>query len=175
VSVQWRILVPRPANIPGPTKLAALKQQFSIREPSDEQRRGSSPQPEYATAFLDNLTSTVDSGNLFAQRQLTVADMMDYATRNYRNARTAELLQTGANRVVGRPPSGRFAVRLQGNPLLDRQMVGQKPSKKARRGPPKTALKNAAASHMLRNVSQERTANQPQSRHSTCRCRPEAV
>jgi hypothetical protein len=94
--VQTPLPVPRPANIPGPTKLAALKQQSSSREPSDEQRRGSSPQPEYATAFLDNLTSTVDSGNLFAQRQLTVADMMDYATRNYRNARTAELLPTGS-------------------------------------------------------------------------------
>jgi hypothetical protein len=94
--VQAPLPVPRPANIPGPTKLAALKQQSSSREPSDEQRRGSSPQPEYATAFLDNLTSTVDSGNLFAQRQLTVADMMDYATRNYRNARTAELLPTGS-------------------------------------------------------------------------------
>jgi hypothetical protein len=94
--VQAPLPVPRPANIPGPTKLAALKQQSAIREPSDEQRRGSSPQPEYATAFLDNLTSTVDSGNLFAQRLLTVADMMDYATRNYRNARTAELLPTGS-------------------------------------------------------------------------------
>jgi hypothetical protein len=94
--VQAPLPVPRPANIPGPTKLAALKQQSSSREPSDEQRRGLSPQPEYATAFLDNLTSTVDSGNLFAQRQLTVADMMDYATRNYRNARTAELLPTGS-------------------------------------------------------------------------------
>jgi len=92
--VQAPLPVPRPANIPGSTKLAALKQQSSSREPSNEQRRGSSPQPEYATAFLDNLTSTVDSGNLFAQRQLTVADMMDYTTRNYRNARTAELLPT---------------------------------------------------------------------------------
>jgi hypothetical protein len=94
--VQAPLPVPRPANIPGSTKLAALKQQSSIREPSDEQRRGSSPQPGYATAFLDNLTSTVDSGNLFAQRQLMVANMMDYATRNYRNAHTAELLPTGS-------------------------------------------------------------------------------
>ena len=94
--VQAPLPVPRPANIPGPTKLAALKQQFSSREPSDEQRRGSGPQSEYATAFLDSLTGSVDSGNLFAQRQLTVTDMTDYATRNYRNARTAELLPTDA-------------------------------------------------------------------------------
>jgi hypothetical protein len=94
--VQAPLPVPRPANIPGPTKLAALKQQSSSREPSDEQRRGSGPQSEYATAFLDSLTSSVDSGNLFGQRQLTVTDMTDYATRNYRNARTAELLPTDA-------------------------------------------------------------------------------
>ena len=98
---------PRPANITGRTRLAALKQQSSSHERSEathdptpepsreaslESSRGSNSQPEYATAFLESLTSTVDSGYLFAQRQLTVADMMDYATRNYRNARTAELL-----------------------------------------------------------------------------------
>jgi hypothetical protein len=38
----------------------------------------------------------VDSGDLFAQRQLTVADMMNYATRNYRTARTAELLPSNS-------------------------------------------------------------------------------
>jgi len=90
--------VPRPANIRGPTKLAALKQQSSGREASDEASRepsrGSAPQSEYATAFLDNLTRSVDSGNLFGQRQLSVAAMVDYAKRNYRNARTAELIPT---------------------------------------------------------------------------------
>jgi hypothetical protein len=95
---------PRPVNIPGPTKLAALKQQSFGREasheasdkPSSEPNGGSAPQSEYATAFLDNLTSSVDSGNLFAQRQLTVAAMVDYAKRNYRKARTAELIPTGS-------------------------------------------------------------------------------
>jgi len=90
--------VPRPANIGGPTRLAAVKQQSPSRdqshEPGDEPNHGSRPQPEYAAAFLESLTSAVDSGNLFAQRQLTAADMMNYANRNYRNARTAELLPT---------------------------------------------------------------------------------
>jgi hypothetical protein len=90
--------VPRPANIPGPTKLAAVKQQspslVPSRERSHEPGYGAKPEPDYATAFLENLTSSVDSGNLFAQRQLTAADMMDYANRNYANARTAELLPT---------------------------------------------------------------------------------
>jgi hypothetical protein len=93
--IQTPMPVPRPANIPGPTKLAALKQQSSTHEPIHEPSlHGSNPQPQYATAFLESLTSAVDSGNLFAQRQLTVADMMDYTNRNYRNARTAELLPT---------------------------------------------------------------------------------
>ena len=94
MTAQAPMPVPRPANIPGPTKLAALKQQSSGPERSHELSHGSSPQPEYATAFLESLTSTVDSGNLFAQRQLTIADMMDYTNRNYRSARTAELMAT---------------------------------------------------------------------------------
>ena len=94
--IQAPIPVPRPANIPGPTKLAALKQQSSSREQSREPIHEPSPQPKYATAFLETLTSTVDSGNLFAQRQLTVADMMDYAARKYRNPRTAELLASNS-------------------------------------------------------------------------------
>jgi hypothetical protein len=95
--------VPRPANIAGATKMAALKQPYSPHgrshqptgEPSHEASHGSNPDAEYATAFLESLTSSVDSGNLFAQRPLTAADMMDYANRNYRNSRTAELLPNG--------------------------------------------------------------------------------
>jgi predicted lipid-binding transport protein (Tim44 family) len=96
---------PRPASIPSATKLAAVKQPSPARAPirdpqsqaaSHEPSSGSKPQPENATAFLDNLTSAVDSGNLFAQRQLTTADMMDYAKRNYRNARAAGLLATAS-------------------------------------------------------------------------------
>jgi len=102
--VQAPIPAPRPANIAAPTKLAALKQQSSPRESSREQNheparepaQGSNSHAEYATAFLENLTSNVDSGNLFAQRQLTAADMLDYANRNYRNAHTAELLPSGS-------------------------------------------------------------------------------
>jgi hypothetical protein len=105
-STQAPIPAPRPANI-AMTKLAALKQPSPARErsrepihdashePSHEPVQASNPQGEYATAFLESLTSSVDSGNLFAQRQLTAADMMHYANRNYRNARTAELLPSG--------------------------------------------------------------------------------
>ena len=93
IVAQAPLPAPRPANIPAAAKLAALKQQppsqSSSRERGHEPSNGAKPEPGYATAFLENLTSSVDSGNLFAQRQLTAADMMDYANRNYRNARTA--------------------------------------------------------------------------------------
>jgi hypothetical protein len=75
---------PKPARSPAATKLAAVEPQAPIRQRED------------AIALLDAITSTVDSGNLFAQRQLTAADMMDYANRNYRSAHTAELLPTGS-------------------------------------------------------------------------------
>jgi hypothetical protein len=75
---------PKPARSPAAAKLAAVEPQAPIRQRED------------AIALLDVITSTVDSGNLFAQRQLTAADMMDYANRNYRNAHTAELLPTGS-------------------------------------------------------------------------------
>ena len=75
---------PKPARSPAAAKLAAVEPQAPIRQRED------------AIALLDAITSTVDSGNLFAQRQLTAADMMDYANRNYRNAHTAELLPTGS-------------------------------------------------------------------------------
>jgi hypothetical protein len=74
-------LAPKPAVNPA---RAAQPQRASLRQASAPVR-----QREDATALLDAITSSVNSGNLFAQRQLTVVDMMDYANRNYRNARTA--------------------------------------------------------------------------------------
>jgi len=79
-------LAPKPAVNPA---RAAQPQRASLRQASAPVR-----QSEDATALLDAITSSVNSGNLFAQRQLTVVDMMDYANRNYRKARTAELLPT---------------------------------------------------------------------------------
>jgi hypothetical protein len=72
-----------PSNTRGPTKLAAVNQQPPAH------------QFETMAALLESLTSTVDSGNLdlgnlLTQRQLTIADMVDYANRNYGTSRTAE-------------------------------------------------------------------------------------
>jgi hypothetical protein len=74
---------PKPANAPGPTKLAAVKP-----------RPAKQHQLTDATAFLDRLTNTVDSGNLFTERQLTIVDLTNYANRNYGTSRTAEAMPT---------------------------------------------------------------------------------
>jgi len=76
---------PKPANAPGPTKLAAVK-------PRPAKQR----QLADTTAFLDRLTNTVDSGNLFTERQLTIADLTNYANRNYGTSRTAEAVTTAS-------------------------------------------------------------------------------
>jgi hypothetical protein len=54
-------------------------------------------QPSGVPAFVDTLSSAVNSGSLFAQRQLTVANLKDYAERTYRGARTAEMTRTASN------------------------------------------------------------------------------
>jgi hypothetical protein len=79
------IPAPKPSRSLAATKLASV-------EPHAPMRRR-----EGAIALLDAITSAVDSGNLFGQRQLTIADMMDYANKNYRNARTAELTATSSD------------------------------------------------------------------------------
>jgi len=76
---------PKPANASSPTKLAAVKPQ-----PAKQHQLAD------ATAFLDSLTNTVASGNLFTERQLTIADLTNYANRNYGTSRTAEAMPTGS-------------------------------------------------------------------------------
>jgi hypothetical protein len=48
-------------------------EQVAQEPPKQQQREG--------TGFLDRLSSSVNSGNLFVQRQLTISDMKDYAHR----------------------------------------------------------------------------------------------
>ena len=72
-------------------------------EPPKQQQR-------QLTAFLDALSSSVNSGDLFDQRRLTIADMKDYAQRRlsiavmkdyaertYHGSRTAELTTTASD------------------------------------------------------------------------------
>ena len=72
-----------PSRAPEPTKVAEVKPQAPAHQPRQN-----------TIALLDSLTSTIDSGNLFVPRQLTVADMIDYANRNYGVSRTAEAVST---------------------------------------------------------------------------------
>ena len=76
---------PKAAVASSPTKLAAVKPQ-----PAKQHQLAD------ATAFLDSLTNTADSGNLFTERQLTIADLTNYANRNYGTSRTAEAMPTGS-------------------------------------------------------------------------------
>jgi hypothetical protein len=44
------------------------------------------------TTFLDSLSSSVNSGDVFVQRRLTTADLKDYAERTYHGSGTAQLM-----------------------------------------------------------------------------------
>jgi len=44
------------------------------------------------TTFLDSLSSSVNSGDVFVQRRLTTADLKDYAERTYHGSSTATLM-----------------------------------------------------------------------------------
>jgi hypothetical protein len=54
------------------------------------------PQAGNTTAFLDQLSSSVNSGDLSVQRGLTVEDMKDYAERAYHRSQ-AHLMTTASN------------------------------------------------------------------------------
>jgi hypothetical protein len=50
-----------------------------------------------STAFLDQLSSSVNSGDLSVQRGLTIGDMKDYAERTYHGSPTAPLVTAAAD------------------------------------------------------------------------------
>ena len=49
-------------------------------------------QQRQLTTFLDSLSSSVNSGDVFVQRRLTTADLKDYAERTYHGSGTAKLM-----------------------------------------------------------------------------------
>jgi hypothetical protein len=53
-----------------------------------------SPKRQYGelTTFLDALSGSVNSGDVFVQRRLTTADLKDYAERTYHGVSTAKLM-----------------------------------------------------------------------------------
>jgi hypothetical protein len=48
--------------------------------------------PKQLTTFLDTLSISVNSGDLFVQRRLTTTDLKDYAERTYHGSSTATLI-----------------------------------------------------------------------------------
>ena len=64
----------------------AQSQQPNLPEPAapkQSARRRPQHEPIQWVAFLDSLSNSVDSGDLSVQRELTVADLMDYAKRTF--------------------------------------------------------------------------------------------
>jgi hypothetical protein len=49
-------------------------------------------QQRQLTTFLDTLSSSVNSGDVFVQRRLTTADLKDYAERTYHGSSTTKLM-----------------------------------------------------------------------------------
>ena len=49
-------------------------------------------QQRQLTTFLNSLSSSVNSGDVFVQRRLTTADLKDYAERTYHGSGTAQLM-----------------------------------------------------------------------------------
>jgi hypothetical protein len=70
---------PKAAKAPQAAQLEVVKE-----EPPEHQ-------PTARTAFIDALSSSVNSGNLDPQRHLTIADMADYVKRTYQSSHATDL------------------------------------------------------------------------------------
>lgn len=80
------------AGAPPPEQQQPAKlENVAYQTPAPRQEQPNPQQPTQWTAFLDTLTTSVDSGDLLAERRLTRADMMDYAKRTYGPSSSAGL------------------------------------------------------------------------------------
>ena len=79
---------------PKPVQLAAAP---TDRQPKEQLREQPGKQPKELMAFLDDLSSSVSSGDLSAQRPLTADDLKDYAKRTYRGSPAAGLTATASD------------------------------------------------------------------------------
>jgi hypothetical protein len=79
----------------------ALPQQSPQQQPGEQPRRQprdltALAAPRDLTDFLDGLSSSVSSGDLFAERQLTLDDMKGYAERTYHGSPSADSITTAS-------------------------------------------------------------------------------
>jgi hypothetical protein len=52
-----------------------------------------------STEFIDKISSSVDAGELFVQRQLTVGDLKDYAKRTYSRSPATDLMASASDQA----------------------------------------------------------------------------
>jgi len=55
-----------------------------------------------STESIDKISSSVDAGDLFVQRQLTVGDLKDYAKRTYSRSRSTDLMASASEAKANR-------------------------------------------------------------------------
>jgi hypothetical protein len=72
-------------------------QALKLEHVVDERRPQQLPAP---TEFIDKISSFVDSGDLFLQRQLTINDLKDYAKRTYHRAPTTDLMASASDHAA---------------------------------------------------------------------------
>jgi hypothetical protein len=70
-------------------EMPKLQKRAESEQVADGQQK---QQQRQLTAFLDSLSSSVNSGDVFVKRRLTTADLKDYAERTYHGSGTAELM-----------------------------------------------------------------------------------
>lgn len=75
----------KPPKSPEPPKVEAVIEEQPNQRPKD------------LTALLDELSNSVNSGDLFLQRRLTIDDMKDYARRTFHGSHTADLTTTASD------------------------------------------------------------------------------
>lgn len=94
--------IPMPTRRPQlqaqPVRLASAGADFPLHQSNQPSQ---SNQPKDWSAFLDTLSGSVESGNLAASRELTLADMVTYARRKYAAAHKSDRLVRKEAALIG--------------------------------------------------------------------------
>jgi hypothetical protein len=84
-------------------KIAQTEMPQGTKPTKPERVTEEAPKPRQGevTVLLERLTSSVNSGNLFVQRRLTISDMKNYAERTYHALHADESITTASLDAVG--------------------------------------------------------------------------
>ncbi len=69
-------------------EVSKLQKQLESEQAADERQK----QQRQLATFLDTLSNSVNSGDVFVQRRLTTADLEQYAERTYHGSSAAKLM-----------------------------------------------------------------------------------